>query len=660
MYIIGNVSLVLGILLSAYTIIATAVGVRRQSMQWLESAKGGIAGTFVAAVTSSGLLLYLLVTGHYEFTYVASYTNDALPLIYKLTAFWAGNAGSLLFWTALLAIYAAVIALSKAKNNPYKPYALAILAMNLMFFFIVNVSLANPFEISETVPDDGNGLNPMLQNPGMVIHPVTLYLGYVGLAVPFAYAMASLMLKNMDSSWLKLTRKWTLTAWMFLTAGNLLGAWWAYVELGWGGYWAWDPVENASFMPWLTVTALLHSVMIQERKNMLRKWNLILVIVSYGLTLFGTFLVRSGILTSVHAFADSSLGTYFFIFLSFMILFAAYLVVSRYSLIHSRSVPVTTTFSKENSFLLNNYILLAAAFAVFWGTVYPLISETFTGTKINTGAPYFNMVMSPILLALILLMAVCPAIPWQKAAPGRFLKQIRWPLVSTAVFAALLIINGVKGTFALIGISACMFMFLTHVAEVVNGVRARRKATSENIAIATIKLFKKNSRRYGGYIVHIGIAVLAVGVISSQAYPLEVIKTVNRGESFKIGGYKLTFTNFHEVEKSDRDILFAEMAVSRDGKKLETVYPEKTYYDNWAEPATEVAVQSHWNEDLYVVLSSWETKNKITILARVNPFISWIWAGGYIMLAGILLALAGGRRTAGKSIVHYITERRPA
>ncbi|RHW40814.1 heme lyase CcmF/NrfE family subunit [Neobacillus notoginsengisoli] len=654
MYIIGNLSLILGIVLSAYTLAATIAGVRKGSAQWLESARGGIIGTFIAALTASALLLYFLGTGHFEFTYVASYTNRTLPLIYKLSAFWAGNAGSLLFWTLLLSIYTAIIGF--AKKTAYTPYTLAVLSLNLLFFFTVMITLVNPFELSDTIPADGNGLNPMLQNPGMVIHPVTLYLGYVGLAVPFAFAMASLMLKNMDSDWLRLTRKWTLTAWMFLTAGNLIGAWWAYVELGWGGYWAWDPVENASFMPWLTVSALLHSVMIQERKNMLRKWNLFLVILSYGLTLFGTFLVRSGILTSVHAFADSGLGTYFFIFLAFMALFAAYLVVSRYGLIRSKSVPVSAYFSKESSFLLNNYILLAAAFAVFWGTVFPLISETLTGTKINTGAPYFNKVMAPILLALILLMAVCPVIPWQKASLARSLKQVRWPLALSALFAAFLAGSGVEGTFAIIGISACIFMLATHTAEIARAVQARKKATAENTVIATVKLFAKNKRRYGGYLVHLGIGVLAVGIISSQAYPLEIIKTIEKGESFSIGGYELTFNSFNKVKQGDRDVIFAEMGVMYNGRKLAPVLPEKIYYDNWSEPSTEVAVKSRWNEDLYVVLSSWETKNKITVLARVNPFISWIWTGGYIMLAGILIALSGKRRTNGKSVVQVVTE----
>ncbi|WP_059171462.1 heme lyase CcmF/NrfE family subunit [Bacillus sp. FJAT-27445] len=653
MYIFGNLSLILGIVLAAYTLTATIIGIRKRSRNWLGSARGGVYAILLVSLSASVLLLYFLGTGQYQYTYVASYTNDALPLIYKLSAFWAGNAGSLLFWTLLLAVYTAIIAFGK---NKYTPYAVAVLAMNQLFFFTVLLLLANPFELSETIPADGNGLNPMLQNPGMVIHPVTLYLGYVGLAVPFAFAMASLMLKSMDPAWLRLTRKWTLTSWMFLTAGNLIGAWWAYVELGWGGYWAWDPVENASFMPWLTVSALLHSVMIQERKNMLRKWNLFLVILSYCLTLFGTFLVRSGILTSVHAFADSSMGTYFFIFLAFMSLFAAYLVISRNGLIRSKSVPVSAYFSKESSYLLNNYILLTAAFAVFWGTIFPLISETFIGTKINTGAPYFNKVMAPILLALLLLMAVCPVIPWQKANPARVFKQIRWPLLLSALFACFLLLSGVKGAFAIFGISACMFMLATHMAEIGRGVRARQKATAENFATATMKLFAKNRRRYGGYIVHIGIGVLAVGIISSQAYPLEVIKTVNRGESFSIGGYELTFNSFNKLKKSDRDIIFAEMGVLYKGQKLTPVHPEKIYYDNWAEPSTEVDVKSRWNEDLYVVLSSWETKNKITVLARVNPFVSWMWAGGYIMLAGILVALTGGKRTAGKTIVHYVTE----
>ncbi|WP_053367448.1 heme lyase CcmF/NrfE family subunit [Bacillus sp. FJAT-27245] len=655
MYIVGNASLILGILLSAYILAATAMGIRSQSQQWLGSARGGVFGVLLVSISASSLLLYFLAAGKYEYTYVASYTNESLPLIYKLSAFWAGNAGSLLFWTLLLSMYTAIIAFSK--NSKYTPYVLAVLSMNLLFFFGVLLGLANPFELSETIPADGNGLNPMLQNPGMVVHPVTLYLGYVGLAVPFAFAMASLMIKSMDSAWLRLTRKWTLASWMFLTAGNLIGAWWAYVELGWGGYWAWDPVENASFMPWLTVSALLHSVMIQERKNMLRKWNLFLVILSYGLTLFGTFLVRSGILTSVHAFADSSLGTYFFIFLSFMVLFAAYMVVSRYRLINNGSVPVTTYFSKENSFLLNNYILLAAAFAVFWGTIFPLVSETFLGVKINTGAPYFKQVMGPILLSLILLMAICPAIPWEKASLSRFLRQISLPLGLSVLFAVFLAGSGVNGLFAIIGISACVFMLATHAMEIILAVRARRKATSENAATALLKLFTKNRRRYGGYLVHIGVGVLAVGIISSQAYPLELIKTVNKGESFTIGSYELTFNSFNKVKKADRDIIFAEMGVAYKGEKLAPVHPEKIYYDNWAEPSTEVAVKSRWNEDLYVVLSSWETKNKITVLARVNPFVSWIWTGGYIMLAGILVALSGRRQTAGAAIVQHVTKR---
>ncbi|WP_409270976.1 heme lyase CcmF/NrfE family subunit [Neobacillus sp. SCS-31] len=658
MYIVGNLSLILGIVLSAYTIAATVKGIRSQSLQWIGSARGGIFGVFLVSLSASGLLLYFLASGQYEYTYVASYTNESLPLIYKLSAFWAGNAGSLLFWTLLLSLYTGIIAFSK-KNN-YTPYVLAVLAMNLLFFFVVLLALANPFEQSDTIPADGNGLNPMLQNPGMVVHPVTLYLGYVGLAVPFAFAMASLMIKRMDSAWLRLTRKWTLAAWMFLTAGNLIGAWWAYVELGWGGYWAWDPVENASFMPWLTVSALLHSVMIQERKNMLIKWNLFLVILSYGLTLFGTFLVRSGILTSVHAFADSSMGRYFFIFLSFMVLFAAYMVVSRNRLINNRSVPVTSYFSKENSFLLNNYILLGSAFAVFWGTIFPLVSETFLGSKINTGAPYFNKVMAPILLALILLMAVCPVIPWEKASLSRFLKQIRLPLGLSVLFSGFLAASGVNGLFPVIGISACMFMLATHAIEIIRAVRARRRATAENVAVALLKLFSKNRRRYGGYIVHIGIGVLAVGIISSQAYPLELIKTLNKGESFTIGSYELTFNSFNKVKKTDRDVIFTEMGVVYKGERLSPVHPEKIYYDNWAEPSTEVAVKSRWNEDLYVVLSSWETKNKITVLARVNPFISWIWTGGYIMLAGILIALSGGRRAADTVIVQHVINREAA
>lgn len=643
MYIIGNTALFFGLILSAYTLVANVIGIRKKSRKWLESAKGGILSILLLASIAAFLLFYLLGTSQFQFTYVAGYTSENLPLIYKLTAFWAGNEGSLLLWLFLLCLYTGILVFSKTGKSEMMPYASCILLLNIFFFFLVISFTSNPFAMSDAVPADGKGLNPMLQHPGMILHPITLYLGYVGLAVPFSFALAALLLKRMDAEWIKLTRKWTLVAWLFLTLGNVIGGWWAYLELGWGGYWAWDPVENASFMPWLTVTAFLHSVMIQERKGMLKTWNLVLVILSYALTLFGTFLVRSGILTSVHAFADGNLGRYFLIFMSFMLLLAIYIAVTRYQLIRKESNPIDSYFSKESSFLLNNLILLAGTFAVFWGTMYPLISEMISGTKVNVGPPYFTKVMSPIMLALIVLMAVCPLIGWHKATVKKFMRNFIWPMAAGVATAVVLLVLNVKGLFAIVGLSCTAMMFAAHVQEFIQGIRARRKVTKENVLKAAWKLTAKNQRRYGGYIVHIGIAVMAVGIISSHAYSSEVLETVEAGESFTIGNYELTFKELTEHMDNGNGIVVANIDLKYKGKGAGEVKPEKIFYETWPEPATEVAIKTTWKEDLYVVLSSWEDKYKATFQVKVNPFVSWIWTGGLILIFGTVVAVVGGK-----------------
>lgn len=649
MYIIGNTALYLGIAISFYSLIANIIGLKTKNNKLLESSRGGVLALVLVGSVASFLLLYILGSSQFQYEYVAAYTNHELPLVYKLTAFWAGNAGSLLLWLFLLCIYTGVLVFSKEKKNPMMPYVSSIMLLNILFFFIVIIISDNPFKMTDIIPADGKGLNPMLQHPGMILHPVTLYLGYVGLAVPFAFAIAALILKRMDAEWIKLTRRWTLVAWIFLTLGNIIGGWWAYLELGWGGYWAWDPVENASFLPWLTVSAFLHSVMIQERKGMLKTWNISLVIISYILTLFGTFLVRSGVLTSVHAFGDGDLGTYFLIFMVFMLAISLYVVVTRYQLIKKESNPIESYFSKESSFLLNNLILVAGAFAVFWGSMYPLISEALTGTKVNVGPPYFNKVMAPILLGLILLMAICPLIAWQKATVEKFLKNVMWPLAVGIATAIILVAIGVKGIFAIIGLSSTVFMFATHVKEFIDGIRARRKATKENVLKASFKLLTKNQRRYGGYIVHMGIAIIAIGVISSHAYVKDVLQTVSTGESIKIGEYELTFRGLTEHSKNGNGIVVANLETTYKGKSIGTIEAEKIFYATWEEPSTEVAIRTNWKEDLYIVLSSWEDKEKATFQIKVNPFVSWIWTGGIIMVLGTAIALIGGKTTSSRA-----------
>lgn len=643
MYVLGNVALYLGAALSIYALIANIIGIRKRDERWLNSARGSVFSIAFVAVVASALLLYLLATSQFQYKYVFAYTNEQLPLIYKLSAFWAGNAGSLLTWTLLLAIYTAMVVGSRKVDREMIPYVSAVLLTNLIFFFGVIIMSANPFELLDHVPHDGNGLNPQLQSPGMIIHPITIFMGYVGLAIPFAFAIAGLIMKKMDYDWIKLTRRWTLFAWLFLTLGNMLGGWWAYLELGWGGYWAWDPVENASFLPWLTVSAFLHSVMIQERKGMLRIWNLSLIILSYILTLFGTFLVRSGILTSVHAFGEQDLGRYFLIFLSFMMLFSIYVVMTRYQLIKKESTPIQSYFSKESSFLLNNLILIAGTFVVFWGTMYPLISEFVTGTRINVGPPYFNKVMAPIMLGLVILMALCAVIPWHKAVVDRFLRSLTIPLLVAVIFAITLVAFGVKGIYPIIGLAAAVFMISTHIMEFAHGTRARRRATKENVFQALARLTFRNRRRYGGYIVHLGIAIVAIGVVASSSYSEEMMRTVNKGEHIEIGDYSLRFDGLTETESRGNGIVHGNFKVFYKGKDAGEIIPEKIFYSTWPEPSTEVTVKSTWKEDLYVVLNSWEDENKATVLVKINPFVSWIWAGGFIMVVGTIIALISGR-----------------
>jgi cytochrome c-type biogenesis protein CcmF len=417
MYLFANTTIYVGLALAIYSLLIITLGISTKNQKLINSGKGGVIAILVCASMAMLSLFYLLATSQFQYEYVSDYTSSELPIIYKLTALWAGNSGSLLLWTFFLVLYTVMIAFSrKMKGNPMVPYISAILLGNIVFFFLVLGFVAKPFVLLDQVPIEGHGLNPMLQNPGMIIHPVTLYLGYVGLAIPFAFAMAALILKNVDDFWIKMTRRWTIIAWLFLSLGNIFGGQWAYTELGWGGYWAWDPVENASFMPWLTATAFLHSVMIQERKNMLKIWNIGLIITSYALTLFGTFLVRSGVLTSVHAFANSNLGLYFLIFMGVAVIGALYVLMSRYNLLKRSAGEFNSYISKESSFLINNLLLVGAAFGVFWGTVFPLVSEAVRGTKVTVGMPFFNTVQAPILLSMMFVMAVCPLLAWQKSS----------------------------------------------------------------------------------------------------------------------------------------------------------------------------------------------------------------------------------------------------
>ena len=644
MYLFANATIYVGLALAIYSLLSITLGISTKNQTLINSGKGGIIGILVTASMAMLSLFYLLATSQFQYEYVTDYTSSELPIIYKLTALWAGNSGSLLLWTFFLVLYTVMIAFSrKMRGNPMVPYISAILLGNIVFFFLILGFVAKPFVLLDQVPIEGHGLNPMLQNPGMIIHPVTLYLGYVGLAIPFAFAMAALLLKNVDDFWIKMTRRWTIIAWLFLSLGNIFGGQWAYVELGWGGYWAWDPVENASFMPWLTATAFLHSVMIQERKNMLKIWNISLIITSYALTLFGTFLVRSGVLTSVHAFANSNLGLYFLIFMGVMVIGALYVLMSRYNLLKRSAGEFNSYISKESSFLINNLLLVGAAFGVFWGTVFPLVSEAVRGTKVTVGMPFFNTVQAPILLSMMFVMAVCPLLAWQRSSLKNLKKNFLIPAALAVAAMALMVILGIQKAWAVIGFGVIVLLFITHFLEFYRGVKARRKMTNEKVYLSLYRLMTKNRRRYGGYIVHIGIAFIAMGIIGSQNYDIQTMKTVNLGDSIEVKDYRINYERLDQKREGINDIVYAEMIVFKNGKRIGSIQPEKVFYGNWDQPSSEVGMISSLKEDLYVVLSDWEDDGKATFIVKVNPMIAWLWIGSFMIVIGSLFAVWNGK-----------------
>ena len=642
---VGFIAILIAFLLSLYGILAFVVGLKSENDRLMESAKGAVLAIAFLTSVASVVLIYLLVKSDFSVEYVYKYTSADLPLFYKVSAFWAGNAGSLLLWAVVLAIYSAIVAYSKKYyQDSSLPYVNIIMLINSAFFLGMLSFVSNPFAGYPVNPAEGAGLNPLLQNPGMVFHPVTLYLGYVGLAVPFAFAMAALISNRADDNWIKVTRRWSVIAWMFLTLGNLYGAQWAYVELGWGGYWGWDPVENASFIPWLTATAFIHSIMIQERKDMLKIWNMVLIIITYVLTIFGTFLVRSGVLTSVHAFGDSNLGRYFLIFMIAMLAGSLYLLVDRAHLLKEGS-EFESYLSRESSFLLNNLLLVGAAFAVFWGTIFPLVSEAVRGVKVTVSIPFFDQVVGPILLAMLFIMGICPLIAWQRSSLKKLRDNFLIPIILSLVFAAAAwFLQPFPKIYSVIAMTVAFFVFLTLVREVWRGTQVRHKMTEEPYHLAFWRLINKNRRRYGGYLVHFGIVLMAFGIIASNGYQQQVDKTVNVGDQIQIADYTITFQGLRQEAEGTNDVVFAEMPVEKNGKHIGDIRPEKIFYKTWEQPSTEVGILGSYKEDLYVILSTWEQNGAVaTFKVLVNPLVSWIWVGGYLLVLGTIFAVWPGK-----------------
>ena len=646
----GNLSLTLAFTFAIYAVISLITGTKTGRRDLIKSGENAVY-VYFALITSAVVgLLYLLVTSNFQIEYVASITNRDMPVYYKLAALWGGQAGSLLFWTWILATYAAIVTFrNRQRRTNLVPAAVGIMSMTTLFFLSLNVFAENPFselamshagleEQLPFAPADGRGLNPLLQHPVMVIHPPILYLGYVGMVVPFAFAIAALITRELGNAWITLIRRWTLIAWGLLGFGIILGGKWAYMELGWGGYWAWDPVENASLMPWLTATAFLHSVIVQEKKNMLKVWNVTLIIATYLLVIFGTFLTRSGVVSSVHAFAQSSIGIFFVSYIAIAGGLCVWLVFSRLEYLKSEN-ELDSVVSRESGFLFNNLVFLGACFAVLWGTVFPVISEAIQGEKISVGAPFFNKINIPVGLFLLFLTGVGPLLAWRKTSPRSLKKNFLWPMAVAMVAAAILFATGVSGFYPLVSFLLCVFVTATIFVEFFRGIRARMRAHGEMLHHAFLRLIGKNKRRYGGYIVHFAIVLIFIG-FTGNAFNRETKGEVTEGDTISLGAYELRCEQIEEGETPNYTYIVATLSATKNGKPMGTLVPEKRFYHASEQGTSEVALRSNLAEDLYVVFAGVnEDNNRAVIQIFLNPLVAWVWIGTIVMIVGTVVAI---------------------
>jgi cytochrome c-type biogenesis protein CcmF len=665
MWQFGHFFLLLAFASGIYAILASVVGARRQRLDLIHSAENAaIAVTFLLSLAIVALLQALL-SSNFNIEYVYGYTNLALPTLLKGTALWGGQKGSLLFWGWLLSVFVSVAILTnRTRNRELMPYVVAVsMAVNL-FFIVLNLFVSQVFERFWQMPDgrvltsvfqpagaipfmpgDGRGLNPLLQHWAMAVHPPILYLGYVGLTIPFAFAMAALITKRLGNEWIKTIRLWSVLPWFFLGIGMLLGGKWAYMELGWGGYWAWDPVENSALMPWLAATAFIHSIMIQEKKNMLRTWNMFLIILAFLLSVFGTFVTRSGVISSVHAFTQSGIGPFFSGFLVISSLFAFGYLISRRPLLRSEN-HFDSVVSRESAFLINNLALLGACFAVFWGTIFPIVSEAVRGVKVTVGPSFFNAVNIPLGLFLLFLTGVGPLVAWRKTS-GKLLRKIFMkPTLAALIGLAGMLVGGMRDFYALVSFTLSIFVIGTIVAEFHRGARARRRTNSESYPVALWRLLLRNKRRYGGYIVHVGIVVIFVGFTGS-AFNQETEGTLKIGESMSLKDYRVEYADFSAEEDANKIAWKAKLDVYKQDKFLGTIFPQRHFYKVQEQPTTEVALYSTLREDLYVILAQPNEDRSAIFKMYVNPLVQWVWIGGLVVVLGTFIILLPDSRDRG-------------
>jgi len=640
---LGYGAAIVALALALWGAVTAALGARTGRPALLLSAQHAAVGVFVLVTACFALLTYAFLTFDFSVRYVATNTNLGTPFYYRITGVWGALEGSIILWAWMLALYTVIVILRhRVSARVFYPWVLTVMLGVLAFFLLVMTVAAPPFARSSPVPADGRGLNPLLEDTGMITHPVALYLGFTGLTVPFAFALAALITGRVGDAWITLTRRWTIVAWYFLSLGLLIGGWWSYHVLGWGGYWAWDPVENAAFMPWLTATAFLHSVMIQERRRMLKLWNLSLVILTFGLTLFGTFLTRSGVIASVHAFTQGAIGAFFLSFLALVLLTGLGLLAWRWDALHAQGA-LDSIVSRESAFLLNNVLLVAVTFTVFFGTVFPLLSEVARGVKVSVGAPFFNQVNVPLFLALIFLMGVGPLIAWRRASLDNLRRNFLAPVLVGVVAAAGFFALGVRSAIAVLTLALTVFVAATIAVDFARATRARLRV-GERLLPAMRGLLLRHNRRYGGFVVHLGILIIAVGVTGSQAWSVQTETTLRRGESAELAGYRVRFEDLTASEESNHFKVAGAFTVSN-GRVLGVLRPAKKFYPQEQSPIAYVDYRLGLNEDVYLVLGDFARDgSQATVKLLVNRLVSWIWIGGLVLTLGALLAILPERR----------------
>jgi len=636
---LGEFSLALALALAAYSVFACWIGVKTDRGRLTQSGVRAFYGASGLIAASTVILVSCFLTDNFLVRYVYGYSNTAMPTIYKITALWGGQDGSLLFWLFLLSGFGtATLFFHRHSDRPLLPYLAGIFSVVVGFFCLLILYSDNPFELFPFVQADGRGLNPLLQNPSMAIHPPTLYLGFVGMTVPFAFAIAALMSGQLGIRWIVASRIWTLIAWFFLSVGNILGAQWAYTELGWGGFWGWDPVENAAILPWLTSSAFLHSVMIQEKRGMLKFWNMHLIVLSFVLTIFGTYLTRSGVVQSVHSFASSNIGYWFLIFLFVVIAFSGFWIYRRRKELKSENI-FESFLSKESAFVVNNIVLVGSAFIILWATLFPTASELILGTRIIVGPPFFNKILAPFGIVLLILTGVGPVIAWKKASKENLRVNFTLPSILGAVCVLCLLLLGVYDWYVLLTGFGATFVLCTLLMEYHRGTKARQESHQESWPAALLRSTLKNHRKYGGYIVHLGLVAMFVGIAGS-AYKEVHEFTVRQGDIVEFNEYRVEFKGMRTAENPNQREDYAILDLYVHDRFAREMRPARFFYKRQQQPSTEVDIYTRVKEDVYFILGSYAPvigEAKIRVL--LQPFIIWLWLGGLILVIGGLVTM---------------------